>query len=147
MQLISRRTIVIVTTALGIMLFVLGGVLLVEPGGAANSSSSAPALQENTRARLVRVWVHGDAIYPETLRIPPGKVLIRAENETQSEINLIVERVRPGQANQSVARVRAVVDQKRANQEMTLGVGEYVYYDESQPQYKGTLIVEPKSGQ
>lgn len=112
-------------------------------GDATGPSSAEPPtiVQGSQPPRLLRVWVHGDGIYPEFLRLPPGRVVIRSENETQSDINLVVERVIPGQSNQSLARVPTPVSQKRANHELALAVGEYVYYEESQPQYKGLLTV------
>jgi hypothetical protein len=102
------------------------------------------AQTENAYRGRVRIFLHGDEIYPDTLRLQPGRILLSAENETQSDISLIIERVIPGQGREVVANVRTVRQAKRNEQELLLGVGEYTYYEESQPEIKGTLIVEPQ---
>jgi hypothetical protein len=93
--------------------------------------------------QVVTIWVHGEDIYPGVVRARPGRVRLRAENETQSDIVLIVERVTTGQARQEAARVHASRNIKRKDQELHLGAGEYIFYEESRPEITGTLIVEP----
>lgn len=107
------------------------------------SSSEAATFQilpQNIYKPTVRIWIHGDSIRPRMMRTSPGLVVLRVENGTRSDISLVLERVRPGEALQ-VARVTTRNQGKRARHELTLGVGEYVYYDEARPRIRGTLIV------
>lgn len=95
--------------------------------------------------QLVRVFVHGDDIYPRSILIRPGKLLVVAENETQSDISLVVEKLNPGRAPDAVARVKTPHLGKRNRQELTLGAGEYEFYEESQPHLRGKIIVDPQT--
>ena len=109
----------------------------------ARASGLAQVQGQVERRRLVRIFVHADDIYPDVVRLKPGKVLLLAENETQSDVSLVVEKVNPGQPAQRTAQVRTRQLDKRNRQEMTLGAGEYVFYEESNPRVKGKIIVEP----
>jgi hypothetical protein len=109
----------------------------------ASNLQPAPQGQDSKRVTLVRVFIHEFDLYPDLIRVKPGKVLIRAENEKQTEVALVVEQVGPGQARQQTARVAAARHLRRADQGIALGVGEYIFYEESNPSLKGTLIVEP----
>jgi len=82
-------------------------------------------------AQLIRVFVHDFDIYPDVVRTRPGKIQLRAENETREDIALVVERVRPGQSPEPLTRIKTVSRGKRAQEELALGVGEYVFYDAS----------------
>jgi len=82
-------------------------------------------------------------IYPTVVHARPGRVLLRAENQTQTDVALVLERVLPGAARQRTARVNTVSKALRAEQLLTVGVGEYEFYDEAFPEAKGKLIVEP----
>ena len=90
----------------------------------------------------VRVFIHPDDIYPAVVAVPPGKVIISAENNTLKDIALVVERL--SNRGQGVARVTAARRDKRNRQEFTLGTGEYIFYEESRPNRYGKLIVDPK---
>jgi hypothetical protein len=115
------------------------------PGGtSAPSHAVASQGQPGDRAKLVRVFVHEFDLYPSVVRTTPGKVLLRAENEKRSDIALVVERLVPGQSSQRTARIHAARHIRRAHQELTLGVGEYVFFEESRPELRGMLIVEPR---
>ena len=93
---------------------------------------------------MVRLFVHGDTIYPDVIRVRPGKVFIRAENATLEDISVVVERVQPGQGRRVEARVKTVSRARRADQEITVGTGEYELFEETQPAYRCKMIVEPK---
>ncbi|HLG13449.1 MAG TPA: hypothetical protein VJH03_02845 [Blastocatellia bacterium] len=97
----------------------------------------------NLPAQLIRVFVHGDGIYPDVVRARPGEILLRAENETLGDISLVVERLDPGQVPVNVKQIKTVNRGKRAQEELALGVGEYVYYEASRPEIRGKLIIEP----
>lgn len=115
------------------------------PGGtSAPSHEAASQGQPGDRAKLIRVFVHEFDLYPSVVRTTPGKVLLRAENEKRSDIALVVERLVPGQSSQRTARIQAARHIRRTHQELTLGVGEYVFFEESRPELRGTLIVEPR---
>ena len=95
------------------------------------------------RRQLVRIFVHPEDLYPDVVRVTAGKVLIVAENETQKDISLVLVRKNPGQPAQGVALVKTPNVDRRARRDLTLGAGEYVFYEESQPQLQGKLIVDP----
>lgn len=124
--------------------------LLVRQASSASTSTPAPASAASPRQgspnaeykQMIRVWVHNDGIYPSVVYATPGKIVLRAENETRSDVSLIVERVLPGQANAQLTRLTTQSQAKRVFEERSLGAGEYVFYDEARPEYKGTLIVE-----
>jgi hypothetical protein len=94
--------------------------------------------------RLIRIWVHRTSIYPSFLRITPGRVNLRVENETQFDKGLVVERVLQLQPRQQLANVRVVNGEVRADKEMVLEAGDYVYYEESAPELIGHLLVAPE---
>ena len=112
--------------------------------GVARSASSTQSQPAVERRQLVRVFVHSDDIYPSLVAVEPGKILLVAENETHSDISLVVEKSSAGQSRQRVTKLAAAERNKRNRQELTLGVGEYVFYEESNPTVVGKLIVEPK---
>ena len=93
--------------------------------------------------QTIRVFIHPEDIYPGSVVVKPGKIDLVAENETLTEVSLVVERVNPGQAHQSVAAVRTVDRLKRNRQELTLDAGLYVFYEESRPRQQGKIIVDP----
>lgn len=139
----SRRAVllgaVIALMAAGVFIGQRAGSNSVMPSATASANQSKPDVEHR---QLVRVWVHGDAIQPPILYARPGKILFNVENETQSDISLVIERAVPGGAN---ARVKSVGTQrkgKRVGEEMRLGPGEYELYEETQPQYRAKLIVE-----
>jgi hypothetical protein len=115
----------------------IAGTTHAQPAAAIQSPS------ESGRGQLVRIWIHGEDIYPSIVRVRPGRVLLVAENETQSDVDVVLERVLPDHARQNVARVSCAQKAKRADGEVTLGAGEYVFYEQTQPEVKGTLIVRP----
>ena len=108
-----------------------------------NTITTKPKPQsQNESVRTIRVFIHPEDIYPSAAHVKPGKLRLVAENETQTDVSLIVERVSPGQS-QRVGAVKTVNHAKRSPQEITLGAGEYVFYEESRPQQKGRIIVDP----
>lgn len=109
-----------------------------------NHTSPAQGQLAPEARQLVRVFVHGDDIYPSGVRTGPGKLLLWVENETQSDVSLVVERLVPGQNAQAIANIKAEGLGKRASHEVTVGVGEFVFYEQSRPDVQGRLIVEPK---
>lgn len=114
-------------------------------GAVANftQGQSAPVL---FRPRI-RIWVHGDDVRPKVIHAWPGPVLLTAENETGADVSLVVERVLPGQANGLTARVPTLRRLKRANRELSLAVGEYLFYEAGRPNIRGSILVEPRDGQ
>lgn len=110
------------------------------------SSNMRPA-QEKTQKELtqtVRVFIHPEDIYCDVITVRPGKIRLVAENKTQSDVSLVLERVNPGQSPQTVAQVRTVDRGIRNMHELTVGAGEYVFYEESRPQQQGKIIVNPE---
>ena len=93
---------------------------------------------------MIRVFIHPDDIYPSLIRARPGLLRFRAENETLTDVTLVLERIVSGHSTQEVARVSTVRQANRADQEVGLGVGQYVFYEASRPEIKGTLIVDPQ---
>jgi hypothetical protein len=98
--------------------------------------------------QTVRVWVHADDVRPRVIRAAPGAISLRAENETGGDVALVVEKVSAGGgAPEREARVVVTGEGRRARLELSLVAGEYVFYEESRPQFKGTLLVEPRDNQ
>lgn len=89
----------------------------------------------------VRIWVHRDGVRPAVVRTRPGRIILRAMNMTQSDVTLVVERVRPGASPQAVTKVVSRLHEWGSPQEVALGDGEYVYYEESRPESRGRLVV------
>lgn len=104
----------------------------------------AQADADDKHLQLVRVWVHGEDIYPQVVHVRPGRVFLRLENETQSDVALVVERIEAGRPPQNLTRLNTTQKGKRVDKEISLGAGEYVFYEETQPDFKGRIIVEPK---
>ncbi len=125
----------------------IGAIVAVSVAGAGLLRPSAKATAPQDRSKdypqLIRIWMHGEAIYPPIIRAKPGKILLRAENRTQTDVALVLDRLLPGAARQRAARVSTVSRAQRADLVLALGVGEYEYYDEGFPEAKGKLIVEP----
>ena len=142
---LQKRTILVVMIAVTAMaVVVIAGGRASSIKGSAVALAPEPQVPDSKRATLIRIFVHEFDLYPDLIRITPGKVLIRAENEKRAEIALVLERIGPGQSRQHTTRVSAAHHVRRADREITLGVGEYVFYEESQPALKGTLIVDPQ---
>lgn len=114
----------------------------IQPIETHESSASPIAQTEKTPRLLVRVWIHNEDLYPNVVRVRPGAIYLRAENETLGDVALAIESDRPGQAPVRLASLRTSRQEKRVSQEIQLGVGEYVFYEESRPELRGTLIVE-----
>jgi len=105
---------------------------------------SAAAAQRVQFRQTVRVWVHGDRVSPDLIYARPGRILLEAENQTLGDISLKFDRKVAGGNPQAQGVVRTDRRGKRASLEVTLGAGEYVFYDETRPGIKGKLIVDPQ---
>lgn len=114
----------------------------LEESVAASQGPNAVGVPQVGYQHFVRVWIHADDIYPSVIHARPGRLLIRAENETQSDVSLVIERVVPGLSSQLLTKVTATQSAKRADQILDLGVGTFVFYRESNPNVKGTLIID-----
>lgn len=123
---------------------------LCAAGAAARGLLPSPAGPAATAARgqsgpvykpTLRVWVHVDSVRPALLQAAPGTVVVRAVNETESDVSLVVERVAEGPPAERVARVTVTPQDKDRRQEVVLTAGEYVYYEESRPDIQGRLVV------
>jgi hypothetical protein len=130
-------------------LSIIGGVIFFATaiGGRLwndNSKQTTAPAQPPPFRQLVRVFVHGDSVRPEIIRIRPGKLWLRVENETHGDVSLAIERLDPGNPNILYGKVQTANNGERGQLEFELGVGEYVFYDESRPAIKGTLIVQPR---
>ncbi len=108
---------------------------------ALSSALASQIVPQNIYKPTIRIWVHGDSIRPRIIRTRPGVVVLRAENETRSNVSLVFERVLLGETV-PVATITTTNGGRRARRELTLEAGEYVYYDAARPRIKGSLIVE-----
>jgi hypothetical protein len=105
---------------------------------------SAAAAQRVQFKQTVRVWIHGDRVSPDLIYARPGRILLQAENQTGGDISLKFDRQAAGENPEAQGVVRTARQGKRASLEVTLGAGEYVFYDETRPGIKGKLIVDPQ---
>lgn len=104
--------------------------------------ASLRASSEVSYNQYVRVWVHADSVSTDIGRVRPGKVILVAENQTHCGINLVLQRVVAGQASQVITAVTASSLDQRAQQVLLLTAGEYVLYEQSNPEAQTTLLVE-----
>ena len=111
----------------------------------ASAAATAQSERPNELIRIVRVFIHPEEMYPGAFVVKPGKIRLEVENETLSDVSLVVERVIPGQAHERAAALRIVNHGKRNRQELALGAGEYVFYEESRPQQQGRIIVDQQA--
>ena len=58
-----------------------------------NAHIDFQSLTQNVYKPTIRVWLHGDSIRPNVIRTRPGVIVLRAENETRSDVSLVLERV------------------------------------------------------
>jgi hypothetical protein len=92
--------------------------------------------------QLLRVWVHGDDIYPDVVQVNHGTVLIQAENQVSADITLVVEQIVEGLAPQQITTISAAQHASCAKQTLTLSPGQYVFYEQSRPGVIGKMVVE-----
>jgi hypothetical protein len=90
----------------------------------------------------IRVWIQGNDIRPSVIHTRPGPLRLSVENASGADVSLVIEKVLPGRASLRAASMRTLSRTKRATQEIELGVGEYIFYEESRPDITGRLIVE-----
>jgi hypothetical protein len=90
----------------------------------------------------IRVWVQADDIRPSVIHTRPGPLRLSVENASGADVSLVIEKVLPGRASLRAAKMKTLSQIKRATQEIELGVGEYIFYEESRPNITGKLIVE-----
>jgi hypothetical protein len=91
----------------------------------------------------IRVWLFLDEIRPKVIRAWPGKALVTVENEAHANVSLQIAKVVAGRTV-SVGAVDASAKSKRLDGEVVLVPGEYVLFEASRPQFRTSLIVEPR---
>jgi hypothetical protein len=111
-----------------------------ERSGTVRLAAQGPA--EAKARQLARVWVYWDAVYPSAIKLKPGTVLLRMENQVGFDVNLVLTKLTGGGTGH-VTTLGAQGKTLRSIQVLELGAGLYEYYDQSRPQIKGRLIVEP----
>jgi hypothetical protein len=129
-------------------LFIIGGVIFsttVIGSGLWDdrAKQAAVPIQPPPFRQLARVFAHVDGVRPEIIRVRPGRLLLQVENETQGDVSLAIERLNTGAPNTRLGKVQTSDNGKRAQLEFGLGAGEYIFYDESRPEFTGKLIVQP----
>ena len=130
-------------------LFIIGGVIVSTTAAGwrlwkGKAGETTAAVQKVQFMQTVRVWVHGDRVSPDLIYARPGRILLQAENQTGGDISLKFDRLEAGGNSEAQGLVRTASRGKRSSQEVTLGAGEYVFYDEARPWIKGRLIVDPQ---
>ena len=145
----KKRTILI-----GLAVLVLATTSAVVRRAGGESAKPAPADTKAQEAavgapaglplQVVRIWIHGDDLYPSVVRVRPGRVVLAAQNETQLDVSLVVEKVEAGNPRQSVTRLPTRSREKRNKQELVLAPGEYEFYCDGWPEVRGRLIVDPQ---
>jgi hypothetical protein len=128
-----------------LLIFLAGTALSVRLAGSANSKPSPvrrPALYTPTYDQLFRIFVHDHDIYPDEIRTKSQNILLRAENEKLTDIELVIERVSEGNQPEFITSLQTVGYGKRTQQVLSLEPGEYEYYEQSKPLIRGRLIVE-----
>jgi hypothetical protein len=111
---------------------------LTETPGQPARSLPSPAYKQR-----IRFWIMNDDIRPSVIHASPGILRLSAENLSDGDASLVIEKAAPGQARARAVGMKILRRVKGATQEAELGVGEYVFYEESRPNITGRLIVEP----
>ena len=128
-----------------LLIFATATVLTMRGGHASSLSHRGVSAWRKTPGAtpvpMLRIFVHGDDLYPNFMQVPPGVVRLRAENETQGDVALVLERATPGSQPQVLATVSTVYQAKRADLTVELTAGEYDYYDAMRPEIRGHLSV------
>jgi hypothetical protein len=127
----------------GVTLLLLATASTFMSGAKNGGLKGSPLNQQGIVSKpLLRIWVHGNDIYPDLVRVNPGTFRLQAENQAAYDISLILEQVADGQAPQHITTISVAQPANRANQILTLSGGEYVFYEQARPEVKGRLIVE-----
>jgi len=92
--------------------------------------------------QVVRFTLYDAGIYPSEAFARVGPVTVWMEDLAGGTPGILVER-EGGRAGERVARVRRDARSNRGRQEVTLPPGRYLVYDESRPESRALLIVEP----
>ena len=92
----------------------------------------------------VRLWIQRDDVRPKVIRIWPGTVFLVIENPTGINGTLVMERVVAGTTTLPTARLPISAGIIRSKKEFTLALGDYVFYEQSHPEIKGKLVVQPR---
>ncbi len=111
----------------------------LEPGPTPHPTEKKESLYKQN----IRVWVFKDRLRPDLIYAGAGRAIIRVENETGEDVSLVVERLIPERAGTILKKVKTKDKRKRAHEELTLEAGEYIFYEESRPEVRGRLVVEP----
>lgn len=138
---LHQTTSIVAATVLALgMFWVLFASTQAEVGSEAldSVSQSIPVYKQR-----VRFWIHGDGIRPRIVHAKPGLALVTCENKTILNAELVVERVLPNGALQPFGNVALSATGGRRTQEFPLTEGEYVVYEGSRPEFKGTIVVSP----
>jgi hypothetical protein len=68
---------------------------------------------------------------------------VTCENKTVLNAELVIERLLPNRALQTLGGVVVSAEGGRRTQEFPLTEGEYVVYERSRPEFKATIVVSP----
>jgi hypothetical protein len=109
-----------------------------KPESESPTPNTAPEFKQH-----LRVWIHGDDLRPRIIHAWPGKALIEIANEDRADLSLQLKRITPP-GLQLASSISVAIQSRRSQQELSLGVGEYVLYDEAHPNSRVKLLIEPR---
>ncbi len=136
------------TTALALVTRGRSGSALVLAGAGLSATVTAAAQRDAADARrgpvqVVRFALHDAGILPREATVAHGRVAVSLTDYTGGAAGLVVEREDGGAVRERAGRVERAGGRWRGKQEMRLRPGTYTLYDESRPEVRATLTVEP----
>jgi hypothetical protein len=136
-----HTTLIVAATVLGLGMFWV--ILASIPSGVRNEALVSVSQSTPLYKQRVRFWIHGDGIRPRIVHAKPGLVIVTCENKTVLNAELVIERLLPNRALQTLGGVVVSAEGGRRTQEFPLTEGEYVVYERSRPEFKATIVVSP----
>jgi hypothetical protein len=108
----------------------------------ARSELATPQVLAEFKQRL-RIWRTVSDLRPRVLHAWPGKALIEVVNDRGDQASIRIDRITPD-ASHPTETLDLAPQLRRTKHEITLGSGEYIIYDTTQPAMRVRLVVEPR---
>jgi hypothetical protein len=127
----------------------VGAAPLTGTALAAVAPQPSPTPSPTPVVQMLKVWMYGGYFYPRTIYARPGQTLILVRNESQTDVTLVLlpygasssSAMTVGtqnQTNSSAGGAPAIV----ATGVVNLSVGQYIYYDQTNPAFQGVIVVQ-----
>lgn len=128
----------------GLILIALFAPVLISKSVPKKLRHQASAKQ-NEFKQVLRISVSYTDVRPRLIYAWPGPARITVENIAASDGSLVIERVNENRAREVARQLPATAKAKRAEHDVQLAEGEYVFYDSSRPTMAGRIVVKPRA--